>query len=487
MTPPTSASNRRDLVDRKVAWLLFAFFFFLYLASAKGLLEHGDDVSMYQVTVAMVDRGQLSVPEATPGSRLSKDGRRYSKYGIGQSLLAVPLYVAGLALERLSPSQPAIRGDEGLLRASLPIFVTGLLGTLCTAATVALLFLVCRLLACSRRASLAAALALGAGTFAWHYARTFMSEPASMLALLATFYVLLRAQSGVRAWLLASGALAGLAVLVRGANLVAVAPLGLWVLWDAWRAEGRLRPVLKKVSVWAGPVCAALIGVGVYNYARFGSLGETGYSNEAREGFSSPLLVGLYGLLLSPGKSLFVYAPILLTCPRGWGILRRTHPGVFVVLAAIVTGQLLLHARWYMWWGGGTWGPRFLTIILPLLLVGLAVRLDQRVGRVQRVLLGAVALVSVLVQVVSVAVPYVPYEAKMEATPAGFARLLWNPADSPVLAHARSLLNHEFPLDFAWNLYGPWPVGAIEIAALLGCLVVGWRAVTLLRAKSRPS
>ena len=475
--------------DRQLAWLLFAFFSCFYLSSAKGLLEHGDDVSMFLVTQSMVEHGNSSVPADSPGAAPGADGRWYSKYGIGQSALAIPLYLVGRTLERLSPVKPVVRGDEGLVRASIPIYVVSLLGVFCTAATVALLFLTCRLLGCAEMASLAAALALGAGTFAWHYARSFMSEPASMLALLLAVYASLRSlgfsavagRTGLHRWLVISGAAAGVAVLIRAANVVALLPLGVWLLWAWWRAEPRWKPMLGKAVSWGLPVAAAFAGMFLYDYVRFAASGETGYGGELYGGFSTPLHVGLFGLLLSPGKSIFLYAPILLACTKGWRILRRTQPAVFVLLAAMALAQLVFHARWYMWWGGGTWGPRFLVVVLPFLLVGLALRLHQGVTRAEGLGLSLLALFSFLVQVVSVLVPYVPYEGKMEATAESFDRLLWNPADSPVLAHARSLLNREFPLDLAPSVCRCWPATAVQLAALVACVLIGWRAIKLCR------
>jgi hypothetical protein len=486
-----TAATRRAGFDQRLAWLLSAFFTCLYLASAKGLLEHGDDVSMFLVTESMVERGNSSVPADSPGAALGVDGRYYSKYGIGQSVLAIPLFLFGRSLEWLSPVKPVVRGDEGLARASIPIYVVSLLGALCTAATVALLFLTCRLLGCARMASLAAALALGLGTFAWHYARTFMSEPASTLAVLLAVYAALRflvygasARSGRTSmcrWLVLSGAAAGAAVLIRSANAAVALPLGVWLLWVSWRAAPRWRPLLGQAACWGLPVGAALAGVLLYNHLRFGAASETGYGNELQEGFSTPFHVGFVGLLLSPGKSIFLYAPILLACIKGWRLLRRTRPDAFVLLAAMAFTQLALHAHWYAWWGGGTWGPRFLLVVLPLLLVGLALRLNHGTTRVETSWLALLALLSVLVQVVSVLVPYVPYEGRMEATGESFHRLLWNPADSPLLAHARSLLHGEFPLDLAPMVYHFWPVTALQLVALAACVPIGWCAVKLCR------
>ena len=72
------------------------------------------------------------------------------------------------------------------------------------------------------------------------------------------------------------------------------------------------------------PILVAILLVGAYNAVRFGSPAETGYG-ETAQAFTTPLYIGLYGLLLSPGKSVFLYAPILLAAIFGWFPLRRRH------------------------------------------------------------------------------------------------------------------------------------------------------------------
>ena len=53
--------------------------------------------------------------------------------------------------------------------------------------------------------------------------------------------------------------------------------------------------------------------------ARFGTPFETGYGAQASPAaFTTPALVGLYGLLLSSGKGVAWFAPALWLAPRGW-------------------------------------------------------------------------------------------------------------------------------------------------------------------------
>jgi len=78
----------------------------------------------------------------------------------------------------------------------------------------------------------------------------------------------------------------------------------------------------RDLAIFALPVLLFLALALGYNFMRFGSLFQTGYGGMAV--FSTPLLVGLYGLLFSAGKSLFLYAPIVALAGTAsateWGV-----------------------------------------------------------------------------------------------------------------------------------------------------------------------
>src|SRR5687767_13471862 len=76
--------------DRRRAVLLFGFFVAVFLLFQEGGISGSDGDSMYEVTSSLVDHRDVDVSESAgiPGV----DGKHYSIYGIGLSLLGVPLY-----------------------------------------------------------------------------------------------------------------------------------------------------------------------------------------------------------------------------------------------------------------------------------------------------------------------------------------------------------------------------------------------------------
>jgi hypothetical protein len=85
---------------------------------------------------------------------------------------------------------------------------------------------------------------------------------------------------------------------------------------------------------------------------------------------------GLPGLLISPSRGLLVFSPFLVFLPVGL-ILRLREPGtrgLAVTLSLAVAAQFLLYSQ-ADWRAGVSWGPRWLTDFLPILVWILAAAL----------------------------------------------------------------------------------------------------------------
>jgi hypothetical protein len=189
------------------------------------MLFHGGDIgwsdgmSMYQVARSIVEDGDVAIELGVVWE--GADGRYYSPFGIGLSLVALPVY----AFVRL-------------LRVAMPVpeqFAQGLvsfLSTLILALLAAAVYRLARRLGSSN--GLAAGVGLGAalGTFAIVYGKAFWSEPlAALLITVAIERALARAP-------LAAGLASAAAALTRP-QLFLFAPIVLWALWrqggPVWR------------------------------------------------------------------------------------------------------------------------------------------------------------------------------------------------------------------------------------------------------------
>ena len=111
-----------------------------------------------------------------------------------------------------------------------------------------------------------------------------------------------------------------------------------------------------------------------YNVARFGSPFTGGYRYQ---GFSHPFLQGLYGLTFSPGRGIFIYAPLVIVGLAVVPALRGTDRILGVLAAVLLVLRVLFYARWWVWHGGSVWGPRFLVPVLPALAPAIAASLRR--------------------------------------------------------------------------------------------------------------
>jgi hypothetical protein len=258
--------------------------------------------------------------------------------------------------------------------------------------------------------------------------------------------------------------IAGLGILIAVSAKLSMLPLALACLapmigqpWRRW-----LRP--------AQGALLALAGHAIYNWVRFGTPLETGYGAQASaSAFTTPLLVGFYGLLFSSGKGVMWFAPELWLLPMGWRRMRRDPPprplrtdvmpevwtstghgrvASWGIAAAWLVG-LLLYARFQHWAGDGSFGPRYLIPLLPLAFVPVTMALDTA-SRARRIAIAALAAAGLLVQIGGVSVYFgaqmreagdYPYSLPLEH-PRFMSDSHFNPAFSPIAGHWRMLIRN---------------------------------------------
>ena len=439
---------------KKTALLIGLFFFSLYLLTAKGFIKHFDSETMYQVARSIVERGEVSVEIEFAGRIMGSrgpDGELYSKYDIGHSLLAVPLYYGGSVASAVLPRLP---------RSLVTRFTCSLLNQLVTAVTCAVIFLFCLDLGYGRRTSVLLALIYGAGTMAWPYSKTFFREPASVLFILGGVYcAYLYCRNGGTGSILACGSCLAAALLVRQDALLAVIAVGVYVIFASRRFKG------KGVSLFAfaAPILIAAAVNCAYNRARFGSVWITGYEGQDIDtGFSTPFPVGLYGLMLSSGKSVFIYSPVLLlSIPSLILFYRARRREAFLFLSLIVL-YTCFYARWGYWHGGWCWGPRFMLQVIPFAIIPIGSLLERKKGHIVSAAIVAVVVVSLGVQILAVSVSemrflqatLVPWEADDDLFRPGrrviHEEIVFEPAYSPLRAQWRSFLHcswEKLPVD----------------------------------------
>jgi hypothetical protein len=389
----------------------------IYLLTTGGQPFISDGEVMFITTTRIVDEHTLTLPTGAavyPQVLRRQDGSLFSRYGLGQPLAAAPLYAFGRYV--LGVWLWGSRHDFQIGR-----FFALLLPAIATALTGGLLCAWAIRLYSSARLGVALALLYGLGTLAWPYSRFFFSEPLFTAALVLAALAIDTRRPAL------AGAGLGYAVATRIGGVVLLPAFLIY----AWLKGHRSRDFM---SMGLGLLPFGLL-VLAHNWLRFRTFNELGYGDE---GFTGDLLAGLYGLLFSPGKSVFLYVPLLLALPFAAApFVRRFRPEAALVgsLAAIT---LLQSALWWIWWGGWGWGPRFLVPLMPFLTLMLGVLIERPIWR--RIIFLVLLPLSLAVNLLGILVDFNGYI--IDITHGDINReaiYLFQPAYSPILGHLRRL------------------------------------------------
>lgn len=302
--------------------------------------------------VAIVETGELGIGKGAPRA-FEREADAVSRYGLGASLAQLP--AAAFA--------PAVESAFGP-GTSQPLFLLApLAGVLLAAAAAGG---IARLAGASTAIQGLAVLLASLGSPLGSYATSDFSEALQAAALAG---VLLFALGGAREAdpraarrrAFAAGLAAGAALLVKS-SLAAVAPLLLLPLL----APSALRR--RRLAAAAAGAVLPVVGWIAFELHRFGRL-FAGYEGE---GFTHPLLEGLWRLLVGPNRGLVLFFPAALLAAAALSHALRRPGDAPLRLAAAGSAiafvvLLLTAAAWWAWHGVGGWGPRLLVPAVPLL------------------------------------------------------------------------------------------------------------------------
>jgi hypothetical protein len=451
---------------------LFLALFSVYLLTYSPRFHSSDGLAMFATAESLVRRGEWDADQirwmGLGQGILGIDGHLYIRKGVGVSLLALPLVWLGLIVP--------IWGSAT---------TTLLFNAVVTAATSVLLLRHLQVLGYDNQVALVAGLVFGLATPAWPYAKTFFSDPLATLCLVAAALALLHFRKAGRTvnvfW---AGLALAVAVAARYANAVMIPLFALllikYQIVDLRTDQPSNRPtsqpanhkspfsILKAWIAFGAPLAITAIAIGFYNLARYGDPLNTGYLPE--ESFSGIWWRGIFGLLVSPGRGLFLYAPVLLIALLGAPAFFRRHRAEATLAWAIILTHLLLYGKWFMWHGGYAWGPRFMVPTLPFFIMGMAPAIERTKDRGwwQCGLLVLAAL-SGLIQVLGLSVHFELFQNRLLDTglPLFAPITFFAPRYSPLIGQFQFLRPEN--LDFAWitDSRVEWPLLTTLIAAVL--------------------
>jgi hypothetical protein len=208
----------------------------------------------------------------------------------------------------------------------------------------------------------------------------------------------------------------------------------------------------RNLAWFALPVLVWLVAEGFYNDTRTGSWTDTGRNEPALFTWAAPF--NFAGFLVSPGKGLLWYSPLVIVGLLGLWRMRLERPQLALALAgSLVMGIAVVSTLAF--WSDGTWGPRYLVSIAWLPLLGIPWFATTQLRK--RVLYGVLAT-AVVVQLMAVTAPTTTMltstdewtgqevfqhvgEQPPVTTPYGRDPFRWIPELSPLLFQAKLVLS----------------------------------------------
>jgi hypothetical protein len=404
----------------------------LVLASTVPSLPRGvrnwDNVVKLQLARSLLRGDGLVLTGPTPDDaqyvQRGPDGARHAGY---------PPLAAALQLVTLA----SFHALDGLREGAGTILVLALLGWALVAWG--------RAAGVTPAAAVSGALLATLGTMLWPMAALGYDVLVEALALA----LVLRAGTGEasgRRW-----ALAGLAFGAAIATRLGAAALGVSaaVLLLAQRPRG-LRPVVPRSVLFglgALPGVALVLG---YNQVRFGApltffqATVLGHAEQlASPWFSTAHLEGMAGLLVSPGKGLFWYAPPLLGVVAAARPLARRYGAAMAALGAQLVASTFVFGAFRYWHGDWAWGPRYvapLCVAAAPLAWWVVEELRERT-RGPRLAAGAVLVAAIVFQAFPVVGLPVETHFALTLTPlAASHRLVTSPITRPPVPEDNRLL-----------------------------------------------
>ena len=333
--------------------------------------------SRFNLVRAIVEQHTIVVDDyiGNTGDLAMRDGRHYCDKAPGVSILAVPVYAA------VHPFAGGQRPRGRLLSFAVYLATLVVIG-IPSAAAVATLYSLGRLLGATPAPSAAVALAYAFGTLALPYATLYYGHQLAAAALLAAFALLAfpaqQREPHSPARLLAVGVLLGGGVAIEYPGALGLVAVGLY-------AAAVVRPLHRLLWIAAGAALPGLALAAYHTAAWGGPFMLPGHfsSDPPRQrgvfmGITLPSLETAGKILFSEARGLFRYAPWLLLAIPGLAALVRVPRFRREAIACALVPFLYLcfnsslttpPTDWRAGWGVG---PRHLVAALPFLALGVS-------------------------------------------------------------------------------------------------------------------
>jgi hypothetical protein len=392
-----------------------AFLVFLLLAFSYAYFSHNplwNGNSRLGLTFALVQEGRLTIDSfhdqkaMYTGDKSLYNGHYYSDKPIGSSLVAALFYFPLYRLEQLLNIELSLTRVKYLLT----FFSIGLPSALAGS----LLYVLCKQVSGSIFRGFMATMAIFLGTMILPFSTIFFGHQLAgsllFIAFFLSFQLKVKPIYRRKSIFFLIGFLLGMALItdfIVAPIVMILIAYTLFTLIKIETVDRRSAVILLAISA-SIPVMIHL----AYDSAVFGSPLSVGYAYMANPmvrlvhsqslfGVGWPSLKVAFFLTMHPAQGLFWQSPVLILALIGIWFMWRDPNYRFESLIAVAAflSLLVINSGHYMWWGGSSFGPRYLIPMLPFLGLPLVFIPGGWFGSV--VILGLISVIQMLIVVSS--------------------------------------------------------------------------------------
>ena len=449
---------------------LFSVLITVYSFSYSGTFTTDDEHILASRTISMAFDDNINDYRVLGNSRIFSYFNLDPKYG-QQSLNIEPM-------QAFLGSQLAKLANTFHLGIIQTIFF---LNIFLTALTAVAIFWILVLLGYKSRTALFSGFIFGLCTIAWPYTKTYFRDPAAMLFVTLTWgsaLLLISQRSLIKSlrknqyllWFL-FGINLVLGILSKNTILLSI-PIFILIFIQYWKETRKDKSNSIKFShkiiisililILLSASAIWLINKNQSDiFSRFSVFYYSTVLGNIIQQDHSSFVQGILGPIFSPGKSFFLFSPVLvLAIANLIKYSKKSYPA-WIFFGVLILVQSLYYDS--LWWGSINWGLRFLLPAVPIFILTSGQLIEDILDRTIKFPLVPLVIISFFIQAIGVWIPTRNYYIFLatSARDLSQASMLWNPKFSQIWWNFTQIISGNNP-DFAF-----WRIGSHNLPLTL--------------------
>ncbi len=401
-----------------LTYFSFCFFFFTFFAS--GFVESQDGQQYLAIARRIYYDKTLEMPEeAYPTEniymaiRIGKDSKRYSLTGLGYTLALLPSVFAEDMFLRITDKESL---SAFPLQSDWPVHLFASFTNAFFGAILAnVIYLYLRSFNIKHKTALYLSFISIISANLWPYTKHSFAHIMFASFLTLTFYLIRISKLEMNSkYLYFAGVSYGIVVISYNPTFLFALPALVIYYFSSFNINIRKLPfksIIKDLAYVTLGILPFLFIYYTFNRYRFGSGIYSGYGGTlVPEAYV--FVEGIWNVLLSPGRSFILYSPLLIILIVFWFKLKKEllpETIAFAVLSStyiILIGTFVGGTDYLVWHGESSWGPRYMTPIIPLAMILVGNIFTKLTKKEKLLVFYPLMAIGIYIQVLGILFPY---------------------------------------------------------------------------------